>query len=316
MEPEFRNSAPLTTRGRTLIGTVLAYGEEALVEYRGGLIRERFVPGAFDPVPAVPLVMQHDEAMPIARAGEYELRDSRAALEIQATLPEKSAAAHLVKTGALSGYSVKFVPLRESMQAGIRVIERASLKHVGLVDSGAYSGSVAEVRARGKRGGRLGTLRGRVPAGKTLDCRCSPGKCVSALFKHGSLDNVPDQPEALAIIGEYANAIAAKSKGGVRFWNRDGNLEFAVDVPSTPDGEKLLRMMDDVPIFGRPVVDTVKSTMIEKGAVAEYSKVRVRAITVGPTDATAGWTALRLGKDGEGPPEERRESPRRLRQWL
>ena len=321
MEPEFRNSAPLIAAGRTLSGTVLAYGDEALVEFRAGLIRERFVPGAFDPVPAVPLVMQHDESMPIARAGEYELRDTPAALEIRATLPEKSAAAHLVRSGALSGYSVKFVPLRESMQAGVRVIEKAALRHVGLVDGGAYPGSVAEVRARGSRGGRLGTIRAAIPGGKVLDCRCGPKGCTKALFETGALDDVlgeDQQRDLLAVWNNYERPLGSKKGGSVRFWNDGkGNMQVAVDIPNTPDGSAFMdTMRADIPLFARPYIDTDASDFVREGPLVRYKRAEVRSINIGATDATSGWTAIKLGKSGEGPPEERRESPRRVRLWL
>ena len=324
MEPEFRNVAAVDFRGRTLSGTVLAYGDVGIVESHGSVIRETFRPGAFTPVPAVPLVVQHDESLPIANAGEYELRDSNRALEIRATLPEKSAAAHLVRSGALSGYSIKFVPVREKMEGGIRIIEKASLLHVGLVDSGAYPGSVAEVRARGARGGRLGTVRGRIPVGKQLDCRCAPGKCNKALFENGSFDDATQDEarEILAVVGDYSQALASKKRKSIRFWNgKDGSLEFAIDIPNSDRGKAFQDSMDSVRMIARPVIDVDASDVLfsPDGLLARYSLVSMRAITIGATDADEGWPDLWIGTLGEGPPEERREAPpvrRRAVLWL
>ena len=321
MDPEFRNLAAVDFRGRTLTGTVLAYGDVGIVELHGSVIRETFRPGAFTPIPDVPLVMQHDEAMPIAQPGEYELRDSDRALEIRATLPEKSAATHLVKTGALSGYSFKFWPVRERMEDGIRVIEKAKLGHIGLVSSGAYPGSVAEVRARGARGGRLFTARGRIPTGKRMACRCAPGKCREALFKRGSFDNVSDDEasEVLAISGDYSQAVASKKRGGIRFWNgADGSLEFAIDVPNTDRGKALMETMNTTNLIARPVIDKDLSDVAfdADGVLASYSFVKLKALLLGATDADEGWDPLKVGKDGEGPPAKPGPARRRAALWL
>ena len=57
-----------------------------------------------------------------------------------------------------------------------------------MVDQPSYPASTAEVRRRGDRGGRLGTIRGRVPAGRKVDCRCGPGDCLEAVFERGSMN--------------------------------------------------------------------------------------------------------------------------------
>ena len=323
MDPEFRNLAAVDFRGRTLTGSVIVYGDVGIVEHRGEVLRETFRAGAFTPIPDVDLVLQHDESLTIRAAGEYELRDSDRALEIRATLPEKSAATHLVKTGALSGYSFKFWPVRERMEGGIRVIEKARLGHIGLVSGPAYPGSVAEVRARGARGGRLGTIRGRIPTGKTMDCRCAPGKCESALFESGSFDNATQDEarEILAVVGDYSQALASKKRKSIRFWTaKDGSLEFAIDVPNSDRGQAFMDSMDTVRMIARPVIDVDASdvSFSPDGLTARYAQVAMRAITIGATDADKGWPDLLIGKLGEGPPEERREAPpvrRRAALW-
>ena len=132
--------------GRTLTGTVLRYGDEALVSVRGRVMRERFEARAFEPIPDVPLVVQHDESLVIAKGGDYALNDGPRELTLRAELRADSAALKLVKAGALAGYSLKFFPIEERMEHGVRIIARAKLAHVGLVDAGAYPGSLAEVR--------------------------------------------------------------------------------------------------------------------------------------------------------------------------
>ena len=293
---EVRAGGELRVAGRTLTGPALVYGDVSEEH------RERFAPGAFAPVPAVPLLLQHDQRMVIVEPGEYELTDTEQALSVQAELPEKAAALALVRRNALTGFSVAFRAREESRDGDVRVVERAALVEVSLVDRPSYDGSTAEVRRRGDRGGRLGTIRGKVLMGRRVDCRCGPGDCLEAVFLQGSMSGAINKDEVLAVVGDYANAIASKRKGGVRFWTgRDGSLEYAVDIPNTDRGRALIDTMTSVPVLARPVLDMDVSdyTIVDK--VATYRRAEVRALTIGPSDADKGWTALVLGKDGEGP---------------
>ena len=140
-EPERRAGGELRVEGRTLTGRALVYGDVA------PQFRERFVPGALAPVPAVPLNLQHDRGMVILAAGSYELTDGPQALEVRAELPAGSAVLALVKRGALKGFSIEFHPREERSEGGLRIIERAELTGIGLVDAPAYPASGAEVRA-------------------------------------------------------------------------------------------------------------------------------------------------------------------------
>ena len=108
-------------------------------------------PGAFAPLAPVPMRLQHDAGMTILEAGAYTLNDGPAALEVRAELPERSAALSLVRRGSLTGWSVGFHSRSERRESGIRVIARAGLVEVSLVDSPSYPESKAEVRARSGR---------------------------------------------------------------------------------------------------------------------------------------------------------------------
>ena len=293
MTPEYREGTEFRVSGRTLSGRALVYGDVAPD------FLERFVPGSLAPVPAVALNLQHDSRTVLLDAGEFVLNDTERALEIRAELPVGSAALELVRRGALSGFSIEFHALRERREALVRVIERAKLTGIALVDHGAYPQSKAEVRRRGDRGGRLTTFRGRVPKGKRLDCRCSPGDCTEALFDDGAFDNLTrDQAkdrgrDVIAIVGNYAQAIGSTKRGNVRFWaGKDGDLEFAIDVPNTDRGKALLDTFDSVDTFARPVLDVGASVFTREGALARYTDARIRALTIGPTDASRGWEAL------------------------
>ena len=325
--PEVRAGAEFRVAGRTLTGRVMTYGAISPEH------SERFLPGAFGPAPSAPLNLQHDRNMVVLGAGDFVLSDTQLALEIRAELPIGSAALKLVKRGALNGYSVEFHSRQERRESGVRVIERAELVGVGLVDQPSYPDSIAEVRrggggGRGVFGGRLGTFRGRVPVRKEVDCRCSPGDCTSALFEQGSFDNLLSGGggrDVLSVAGDYSAAIGSEQRGSIRFWrSKDGGLEFAADIPNNSRGQALLDTLDVADVYARPVLDTVTSKFTKAGTLARYTDARVRAMTIGPTDAADGWDALERVAESASTLAEKaaklagisRPAQRRARVWL
>ena len=315
-ETEIRTGGEFRVSGRTLVGRAMVYG--SMSPEHG----EMFEAGSFSPIKPVPLLLQHDPSMVIVPAGAFELADSLEALEVRAVLPERSAVGKLLAKGALTGLSVKFHPLQESRIDGIRVIERARLAEISVVDEPSYPASTADIRARGSRGGRLGTLRGRVPTNKRVACRCGPGDCLEALFEEEAFTGLmaDDGREVLAVASDYQGALASRTRKSVRFWtDKDGSLEFAVDIPNTERGKALMETMRTVPVYGRPVLDMDASDVTVANRVATYRDARVRAITMGATDANGGWDELTIGTLGEGPPKAIREAVeprRRALAWL
>lgn len=136
-------SCEIRLAGNTLRGTVLNYNELTYVDGRA----ESFMPGAFTPLGRVPLNLQHDTATEILPSGAFELIDSQERLEIRAELKPSSAFLRLVQRGALNGFSVEFFAQSEKRNGSTRVIEKAKLDAIGLVDVPQYRGSKAEVRA-------------------------------------------------------------------------------------------------------------------------------------------------------------------------
>ena len=49
---------------------------------------------------------------------------------------------------------------------------------------------------------------------------------------------------------------------------------------------------DAADLYARPVLDVGASDVTIEGTLARYTKARVRALTIGPTDAAAGWNPL------------------------
>ena len=309
--------------GRRIAGVAVRYGDVAQLPWG----RERFGPLAFAPLGDVILNTQHDRRTPLARTdgGGLVLHDSPTELRIEAALPKTQAAddaLELVKAGVFRGLSMEFQATSERMEGGVRVIDKAVLSGVAIVDTPAYPASEVEARRRGDRGGRLASYRGHVPAGKALECRCGPGDCREALFESGALDGAiakGQQKDVLAVVGDYANAIGSQKRKSLRFWSDGkGGLNFAVDVPNTERGRALIETFDQVDVIGRPVIDTAESAFVREGTLAKYSRATVRAITLGPTDAAQGWSPLVALKPGDPGYDAVPDAPvqRRARIWL
>ena len=161
-------TAPLEVRasGRTLTGEAIRYGQQAADR------PERFEAGAFAPLGPVALNLQHDPAIVLATTGDgLTVTDTATALEVRADL-EPGAALTLLRRGALRGLSVEFRALTERRDGGVRVIERAALEAIGLVDAPSYTG---RLELRRGLGGGLGVLRSHVPTDATVACDCAGG---------------------------------------------------------------------------------------------------------------------------------------------
>ncbi len=135
--------------GRKIIGTALRYGDVAKI----GAVQERFEPGAFAGSSDVILNAQHDRKTPLARTGGggLELRDSTDALRIEADLPATRAAddvLELIGRKVLRGLSIEFRSLQERAENGVRVIEKAALKGIAVVDTPAYPAAYVEAREK------------------------------------------------------------------------------------------------------------------------------------------------------------------------
>ena len=286
--PEFR------VAGRTLSGVAMLYGDTAPD------FRERFEPGAFGAVERVDVNLQHDPSLVVVR--DALLTDSPRELRVRAELPAGSAALQLVKRGALNGFSIEFHAEAERREAGVRVIERAILAGLALVDRGAYPQSKAEIRRRGGGGRRLTTVRGRVPAGKRLACQCAGGDCTKSLFKVGAFRAGRAGREVLAVRNRFENPIGSRSRGSVRFWEGDdGALEFAVDIDRDTDAGRALLEQMERPNLPNPIARPYVGRNVEgkrdgDTMVFERGSVPLRALILGTTDQTEGWPALRRSR--------------------
>ena len=153
--PEYRYSGGIRLEGRTLVGIVMPYGKVSPV------FRERFRPGAFGDLAQVDVILNsmHQRPQPLARTGGgLVLTDSAEELSMAASLPNTRLAddtIELVRERVLRGLSVEFHSLEEHNEGGIRVITRAKLAGIGVVDQPAYDEAVVEARSTAKRRRKL-----------------------------------------------------------------------------------------------------------------------------------------------------------------
>ena len=129
--------------GDTLSGVAVRYGDTARI---AGQFDESIQPGAFTPIDDVILNLQHERSKPVARTGTpyLSLDDDDKRLEVRATLPDTvygREARELIDAGLLRGLSVEMTVDRDEWRGQSRVIHKARLSGVGLVDRQAYPAS-------------------------------------------------------------------------------------------------------------------------------------------------------------------------------
>ena len=128
----------------------MRYGDVADI---AGVFKERVEPGAFAPLGDAILNASHDRTTPLARTGGggLTLTDTAGELRIEAELPSTRAAddvLELVRAKVLRGLSIEFRALKERVEGGVRIIERARLAAVAVVDTPAYPASYVEARRK------------------------------------------------------------------------------------------------------------------------------------------------------------------------
>ena len=294
--------------GRILQGVALPYGEIGQGPYGA----ERFEPRAFSPLPAdVILNVQHDRGRPIARTGGgLYLDDTPKALSIRAVLPatrESDDTLALVRAGVLRGLSIEFKALEERRVNDVRVVAKALLSAIGVVDSGAYPGAAVEARAR-----LDSVLRGVIPSNTSLQCRChrGTGACTTVRFSPEVWDeSLESNKEVLAITSEFSSALASRSRGGLVLRKTDAGLEFEVTPAATDAARELLEQAAEVSLLGRPVFNApleFEERLIDGRLIAFYRLANLRAILLGPSDAVEGWPPVLIDRLTEGRQEERR----------
>ena len=144
MKPE-RRYIEFRADGDAITGVVVRYGDTATF----GPWRERFEPRSLSYGDVI-ANLQHDRAKPVARIGAgLSLADSDQALEARIEPPDTSygrEARELIGAGILRGLSMEFLATEERMEGKTRIVSRAQLIGIGIVDRPAYPDS--EIAAR------------------------------------------------------------------------------------------------------------------------------------------------------------------------
>ena len=149
--------------GRQIAGVAMRYETVATLPWG----REMFRPGAFAPLGNADVILNssHKRDAPLARTGGggLELLDDEEKLEIRAQLPQTSLADDvlaLVRANVMKGLSIEFRAITERVENNIRIVAKAELTGIGVVDTPAFEESI--VQARMKQLATLPTMTRRV----------------------------------------------------------------------------------------------------------------------------------------------------------
>ena len=291
--------------GRTLRGVAIRYGERSLDR------AEVFEPGAFAPLGEVSLNLQHDACREIAstRAGTLRVSDTSEALRIEADLREGSAELSLVRRRALRGLSVEFIAASERRRAdGLRVIERAALPGIGLVDASSYRSQV-ELR----QGFDDAWLTGEIRFGRPMQCTCQGGGCDQVQFEPGSFEDLADErPGLLAIGGEgFASVLGSLRRGTLLVDPAEDALRVGlVGTRETPAARRVIEAAAVGEVYVRPMIDLDASEFVDEGPMRRFTRAAVTGLLIKATPNDEGHIPVRI------PGLQVIEERKRRRIWL
>ena len=314
--------------GRTLTGPAVTYGDIA----QGPKGPERFEPRAFvSGLDTAMLNLQHDRQRVIAAQPDaLAFTDSPLALDLRASLRSDGAEAQLVRRGALGGLSVGFVALREHRDAGTRVIARAHLDHVALVDRPAYPGSTVELRQLD-----AAAILGVIPEGVDMQCTCQGPECGAVRFEPGAFDRIGVDHDVLAIAGRASEVIGSLRRGTMRIARATDQalrlvgaaqarvtrgVEVVIERAITGAAAAVIANATGAPFYVRPIIRNAVSDFYDEGGVRVYRSADVRAMLIKPTVNDRGQipAVIRGVRTGPIPPAyiATAPEPERRRVWL
>ena len=318
MEFERRVSGiELRAEGRRLSGVVLTFGEVSPSH------REKFEPGSLRLAETVHLDLGHDPLKAAAwfPGGGLELRSDHSALRMVAEVPKipaGDAALEMLRSGRATGLSVEFSALKERRDGNLRVIEDAELRGIGLVRNPSYQQSHVEARRRSGR-----TMRATIPAGRSVECRCSGAECKFAEMAKEGLEQAFNsafqqfEREVIAGFGSYDMPLASVSSGTLR--GRvlgSGDAEVEIDLPDDGAGAATMAAHEAAGVIVRPHIDAAAAESTVEGETRIYQTMPIRAFLVSATDARQGWPSPALVPTPEELAHAGAPRSRRLARWL
>ena len=259
----------------------------------------------------------HDPERAVAwhPGGGLTLANGRETLTMLAELPPLPAADRAlaeIRGGQIGGLSVEFNAVRETREAGLRVIQEAVLQGIGIVRAPSYQQSQVEARRR----------KGRVPnpwiktqwtARKAGACDCQGPQCETVSFAPGAFSEaLASDREMLALAGSN-RPLASRQKGTLSIRETEsGDIEVEIDrlAAETDIGRDIVGQAKATRVVARPWVDVAASEFVEEGSHREFTRAVLREVIVKPTTADDGWQEIEI----EG---ERQAAPKRkTRIWL
>lgn len=278
--------APVECRldGRTLHGVALRYGEQARDR------PELFRSGAFQPIPdRVSMNLQHDRSglreIATTDGGSLRIDDRPEALRVEADLREGSAELSLVRRRALRGLSVEFRPVTEHRNAsGVRVIERAELAGIGLVDSGSYRTEVELRQAFDEA-----WLTAEISFRTEMRCQCQGRTCTQVVFEETAFDEMMERRDVLAVGGGgFANVLGSTRRGTLVVDKTDRGLRVGLTNADTDTARRVVEAAAVADIFVRPLIDIEASEYSDEGTTRTFRSAITRALLVKPTPNSEG----------------------------
>ena len=307
----------LRAEGRRLTGIVMKYGDVSPSH------RERFEPGALRLADSVHLDLHHDPERAVAwhPGGGLALANGRDVLTMRAELPPIPAADRAlaeIKAGRVDGLSVEFRAVKERRDGDVRVIEDAVLPGIAIVKAPSYGGSRVEARRRSGR-----TMRATIPAGRSVECRCSGAECKFAKMAAEGMQEAFNsafqqfEREVIAGLGSYDAPLASVSAGTLRgriLGNGDGEVE--IDLPDDSVGAATVAAHEAAGVIVRPHIDRTAAESTVEGETRIYTRMPIRAFLVSATDAREGWPAPELVATAGELAHASAPRERRRRLWL
>ena len=290
---ERRQGVELRADGRTLIGAAIRYGDVSPSH------RERFEPGSLIVSPDLAPTLGHRTGRVLAYGDDVRVEDRADALIVSAHLP-RTATADLalagVRSGRYRGWSVEFQARRESRDAeGIRVVERANLPGLALVDHPSYPGSTVEARRRIS----YSTL---IARATIMKC-----KCLGTLGRKniGEIEFTADAFEGMvklatsgkrnvsAIARGADTVIADTATGSLKLTNTRAGLGIAISALDTSAGRGFRELAEaGVEVYARPVINRETSEFEFVGDLVRVRRADFDFILVKPTPNNGGQNPL------------------------
>ena len=309
---EQRQGVELRADGRTLIGAAVRYGDTSPTH------RERFAPGSLVVSPDLAPTLGHRTGRVLAYGADVRVEDRADALIVSAHLPRTSTADKAldgVQSGRYRGWSVEFFAREETRESGIRVIRKAELPGLALVDHPSYPGSTVEARQRSR------SYFSAIARRTRLGCKCmgSLNRDLQRVeFAEGAFSEVLEEVAAgrnvSAIARGAGDVVADTATGSLTLTNTRQGLGIAIAPLDTEPGRRFRELVDaGVAVYARPILDRDTSEFEVVGDTARVSRASFNFILVKPTPTNEGLEPLT-------PTERDRRSAivpvRRRRVWL